>query len=215
MGLVVNHAMSSAVLDADGHTLVCLPKAQLDGTWSGLGAAMAVAGRGGERPAEPAAGQNPTSTSSAGTSGSAVSATCLPRQPACSPRANGGVGWARDKGIYRCHVVLFHPTLRDLLFATITARGVGNGIWKSEDGGVSWRQLTQGLPFTASIGRTSLAIAPSDPESYTRSPMSSRCPTTTPSPSTRPSPTMWSAAGSTCTAPPRWPDLAPRHRAVP
>lgn len=81
---------------------------------------------------------------------------------------DGGVSWARDNGItplsYRCHMVLFHPTIRNLLFATITARGTASGIWKSEDGGASWRQMTAGLPSTDSFGRTSLAIAPSDPD---------------------------------------------------
>src|SRR5262249_39555509 len=49
------------------------------------------------------------------------------------------------------------------LFATITARGVQSGIWKSTDGGASWTQLGNGLPSPDTMGRTSLAIAPSNP----------------------------------------------------
>ncbi|HEY0776466.1 MAG TPA: hypothetical protein VGD56_00745, partial [Gemmatirosa sp.] len=38
--------------------------------------------------------------------------------------------------------------------------GAGNGIFKSTDGGTTWRQLTNGLP---SVIQANLAIAPSDP----------------------------------------------------
>jgi photosystem II stability/assembly factor-like uncharacterized protein len=40
--------------------------------------------------------------------------------------------------------------------------GPGGGIWKSVDGGDTWKQLTTGLP-TTSIGRTGLAISPANP----------------------------------------------------
>lgn len=42
--------------------------------------------------------------------------------------------------------------------------GASSGIYRSTDGGDSWQELTNGLPFDPSLkGRISLAIAPSDP----------------------------------------------------
>src|SRR5690349_5127909 len=42
--------------------------------------------------------------------------------------------------------------------------GPGSGLYKSEDGGDHWRQLTGGLPTEAQgLGRIGIAIAPSDP----------------------------------------------------
>ena len=80
---------------------------------------------------------------------------------------NGGLSWGRlnfpGTGSYRCHAIVFHPTVRDKLFATIAARGAQSGIWRSTDGGASWTQLKKGLPSTEMISRTSLAIAPSNP----------------------------------------------------
>jgi photosystem II stability/assembly factor-like uncharacterized protein len=80
---------------------------------------------------------------------------------------DGGVSWGRQtfpgSGSYRCHAVLFHPTTRDTLFATISARGTQSGIWKSTNGGSSWTQLRNGLPSPERMGRTSLAISPSKP----------------------------------------------------
>lgn len=38
----------------------------------------------------------------------------------------------------------------------------GNGIWRSTNGGDNWTRVTTGLPAPASMGRISLAIAPSD-----------------------------------------------------
>ena len=80
---------------------------------------------------------------------------------------NGGISWGRltfaGSGPYRCHAVIFHPTIRDTMFATISSRGTQSGIWKSTNGGSSWTQLKSGLPSPEMIGRTSLAIAPSKP----------------------------------------------------
>jgi photosystem II stability/assembly factor-like uncharacterized protein len=43
--------------------------------------------------------------------------------------------------------------------------GPGSGLFKSSDGGTTWRQLTGGLPTWAQgLGRIGLAIAPSDPK---------------------------------------------------
>ena len=42
--------------------------------------------------------------------------------------------------------------------------GLGSGLYKSEDGGDHWRQLTGGLPTDAQgLGRIGIAIAPNDP----------------------------------------------------
>ena len=40
--------------------------------------------------------------------------------------------------------------------------GPGGGIFKSTDGGTTWKQLTNGLP-TACVGKTGIAVAPSNP----------------------------------------------------
>jgi photosystem II stability/assembly factor-like uncharacterized protein len=46
---------------------------------------------------------------------------------------------------------------------TLHDGGPGSGIWRSTDGGATWKRLREGLP-TGTIGRIGLAIAPSDPE---------------------------------------------------
>jgi photosystem II stability/assembly factor-like uncharacterized protein len=46
---------------------------------------------------------------------------------------------------------------------TLDDGGPGSGVWRSTDGGETWKRLHEGLP-TATIGRIGLAIAPSDPE---------------------------------------------------
>jgi photosystem II stability/assembly factor-like uncharacterized protein len=40
----------------------------------------------------------------------------------------------------------------------------GSGLYKSVDGGKTWRELTNGLPSGADLGRIGIAIAPSDPK---------------------------------------------------
>jgi photosystem II stability/assembly factor-like uncharacterized protein len=80
---------------------------------------------------------------------------------------DGGVTWARvplvGGSFYRCHDVRFHPNEPGLIYVTISALGMQNGIWRSNDNGASWSQLAGGLPSPDLIGRTSLALAPSDP----------------------------------------------------
>jgi photosystem II stability/assembly factor-like uncharacterized protein len=80
---------------------------------------------------------------------------------------DGGLSWGRQtfpgSGSYRCHAIVFHPTIRDTLFAAIAARGAQSGIWKSTNGGASWTHLKNGLPSPEQIERTSLAIAASQP----------------------------------------------------
>ena len=41
--------------------------------------------------------------------------------------------------------------------------GPGSGLWKTEDGGESWRELTTGLP-TSNLGKIGLAISPQQPD---------------------------------------------------
>ncbi|MFN7918529.1 MAG: hypothetical protein U0Q16_00440 [Bryobacteraceae bacterium] len=81
---------------------------------------------------------------------------------------DGGASWQRDSFVsdrnYFCHAVLFDSTQRGLLYATVNERGSKNGIWKSDDGGRAWKHLSAGLPDPSTFGRTSLAIAPSDPK---------------------------------------------------
>lgn len=80
---------------------------------------------------------------------------------------NGGVSWRRESfatsGPYRCHAILFHPAQAGTIFASIDARSTRSGIWKSTDAGGTWQQLTSGLPHPSLMGRTSLAIAHSRP----------------------------------------------------
>ena len=81
---------------------------------------------------------------------------------------DGGKTWVRQGFVspnnYWCHSVVFHPTKQGIVFATIDENGTKNGIWRSQDGGKSWAQLTKGLPASSTIGRTSLAVAPSQPD---------------------------------------------------
>ena len=80
---------------------------------------------------------------------------------------DGGFTWRRETFVsrrnYWCHAVRFHPTERNCLYCTVTARGAMSGIWRSTNGGKTWEHLTKGLPGSEGFGRTSLAIAPSDP----------------------------------------------------
>ena len=46
---------------------------------------------------------------------------------------------------------------------TLHDGGPGSGVWRSTDGGETWKRLREGLP-TGAIGRIGLAIAPSDPD---------------------------------------------------
>ncbi len=54
-------------------------------------------------------------------------------------------------------------TRRPPWFTYAPTNGPGGGIWKSVDGGVTWVQLTQGLPKEG-IGRTGIAVAPTNPK---------------------------------------------------
>jgi photosystem II stability/assembly factor-like uncharacterized protein len=79
---------------------------------------------------------------------------------------DAGVTWARVPVIgpspFWCHDVRFHRERQGIIYVTISARGILNGIWRSRDGGASWQQLGAGLPPPDQIARTSLVLAPSD-----------------------------------------------------
>jgi photosystem II stability/assembly factor-like uncharacterized protein len=69
--------------------------------------------------------------------------------------------------------VVMQPTNGQVLLAatwqadrrawTLNDGGPGSGVWRSTDGGETWKRLRDGLP-TATIGRIGLAIAASDPD---------------------------------------------------
>ena len=81
---------------------------------------------------------------------------------------DAGVTWTRENFIsnnnYWCHRVVFHPTAAGVIFATIDEGGSRNGIWRTDDGGTNWKQLTKGAPLALTMGRTTIAIAPSKPD---------------------------------------------------
>ena len=76
----------------------------------------------------------------------------------------------RYTGVSEVHM---DPRNPDVLYAVAWQRlrnvavvmdgGPGTGIHKSEDGGETWRELTEGLP-TEFMGKTGLAISPQDPD---------------------------------------------------
>jgi len=49
------------------------------------------------------------------------------------------------------------------IISGMEASGQEDGIWKSEDGGTTWRYLTEGLP-PGLIGKIDLAVTPADPD---------------------------------------------------
>lgn len=72
-----------------------------------------------------------------------------------------------------CADVAIDPRNPDILYAStwefrrtpysFSSGGNGSGMWKSNDGGKTWRELRQGLPAKP-FGRIAFAIAPSAPE---------------------------------------------------
>jgi photosystem II stability/assembly factor-like uncharacterized protein len=79
---------------------------------------------------------------------------------------NRGTTWQRLSFVsannYWCHSIVVDPVTRGRIFATVTGPGTSSGIYRSNNGGVTWTQLKNGLPATDRIGRTALAIAPSN-----------------------------------------------------
>jgi len=93
---------------------------------------------------------------------------------------DGGESWERvlhvneDTGATD---VLFHPSEPSIVYAatyerrrspwSFMAGGAGSGIYKSTDGGRSWREVSNGLPSAkhdVAIGKIGLAVTPADPE---------------------------------------------------
>ena len=90
---------------------------------------------------------------------------------------DGGASWKkvlyRDPNIGAAEVTL-DPTNPQVVYAGLWStrrppwftyaptNGPGGGIFKSTDGGATWTQLTNGLP-PAGIGRTGIAVSPSNP----------------------------------------------------
>ncbi|HEY7307525.1 MAG TPA: hypothetical protein VH601_25600 [Bryobacteraceae bacterium] len=78
--------------------------------------------------------------------------------------STGGVfkeGIFKDRD-YQCHSIVFVKDAarsQPVILAAITASLNWGGIWRSEDGGESWEQLSRGLPAAREFGRTSLSVA--------------------------------------------------------
>jgi photosystem II stability/assembly factor-like uncharacterized protein len=72
--------------------------------------------------------------------------------------------------------VVFDPSNADIVYAVLWEsrlgpwengefNGPGSGLYKSTDGGTTWRPLTRGLPtFADGLGRIGITVAPSDPK---------------------------------------------------
>ena len=89
---------------------------------------------------------------------------------------DGGESWfpvlevSENTGIADVH---FDPRDPDVLYAVafqrrrhvgiLVAGGPESGVWKSTDGGDSWRDITGGLP-AGDLGRIALAVSPIDPD---------------------------------------------------
>ena len=89
---------------------------------------------------------------------------------------DGGASWravlqvSENTGIADVHLDLRDP---DILYAVayqrrrhvgvLVAGGPESGVWKSVDGGETWRDVTEGLP-EGDLGRIALAVSPVDPD---------------------------------------------------
>lgn len=89
---------------------------------------------------------------------------------------DGGATWApvlrisEDTGIADVHL---DPRDPDVLYAVayqrrrhvgvLVAGGPESGVWKSTDGGATWRDITRGLP-EGDLGRIALAVSPVNPD---------------------------------------------------
>jgi photosystem II stability/assembly factor-like uncharacterized protein len=89
---------------------------------------------------------------------------------------DGGKNWERTLFINDSTGIIdlvIHPENPDLLWAAAWEKdrkawnfkesGLGSGIYKSTDGGESWKEITNGLPTGAEVGRIGLDISLSNP----------------------------------------------------
>ncbi|MDI1354335.1 MAG: glycosyl hydrolase [bacterium] len=89
---------------------------------------------------------------------------------------NGGESWEKNfyiNALTGCAELLMDPTNPDVLFASMwqfrrqpfsfNSGGKGSGLYKSSDGGKTWREIKTGLPEKP-FGRIAMALAPSDPK---------------------------------------------------
>jgi photosystem II stability/assembly factor-like uncharacterized protein len=97
---------------------------------------------------------------------------------------DGGETWTKltnglpDDGRTGCTEIKMHPTDPDILYAAMYHRlrrpwtfysgGPNSGMFKSTDGGESWKKLTQGLP-EGELGRIGIDIYHSDPQTVVAS----------------------------------------------
>jgi photosystem II stability/assembly factor-like uncharacterized protein len=102
-------------------------------------------------------------------------------------------GTDSDRGVYRsldagdtwdkvfaltdstsCVDLAIHPTNTDTIFAAMWERvrgltyrrsgGPSSGLWRSQDGGDTWTELTNGLPTGSNVGRIGVSVAESNPD---------------------------------------------------
>jgi len=91
--------------------------------------------------------------------------------------ADGGTDWERvlfTSDSVGAVDLEFHPTNADILYAgmwrverkpwtIISGASAEDGIWKTDDGGDTWRRITAGLP-TGLIGKIDLSVSPDMPD---------------------------------------------------
>jgi photosystem II stability/assembly factor-like uncharacterized protein len=91
--------------------------------------------------------------------------------------SNGGATWQRvlhisdDTGVNEVHL---DPRDPDVVYASAYQRrrhvwtlihgGPESALYKSTDGGETWRKLSKGLPEDVDLGRIGLAVSPADPD---------------------------------------------------
>ncbi len=89
---------------------------------------------------------------------------------------NGGTSWDKVFALTdstACTDLAMHPTDPDILYAAMWERvrgrtyrrsgGPSSGLWRSQDGGDTWHELTSGLPSGADVGRIGVSICTSQP----------------------------------------------------
>ncbi len=117
-------------------------------------------------------------TPNASSSRCSATPTAPTRSAASSARLDGGKTF--EKVLYKDEntgaiALAFDPANARTLYAVMWQarqgpwengawQGPGSGLFKSTDGGTTWRQLTKGLPtFEQGLGRIGIAVAPSEP----------------------------------------------------